>query len=53
MSEEHVVFLPGINMKTYRDYEEDLHGGVFDFVLKHGFGYEIFNFANIDERCYG
>ena len=53
MKEKRVVLLHGINMKSYRGYEEDLHGGAFDYVLKHGFGYEIFNFANVDGRCYG
>ena len=40
MSEERLVFLHGINMERYCGYEEDLHGGAFGFVRKHGFGYE-------------
>ena len=53
MSEERLVFLHGINMERYCGYEENLHGGAFGFVRKHGFGYEILNFADIGGRCYG
>ena len=53
MSDGRAVFLHGINMETYGGYEENLHAGGFEFVLKNGFGHEIFNFTNIDGRCYG
>ena len=53
MSEERTVFLHGVNMTEYRGYEENIYAGGFSFAEVNGFGYEVFNFSNVDGRCYG
>lgn len=51
--EQRTVFLHGINMAAYSGHEENIHAGGFKFARENGFGYEIFNFSEVDGRCYG
>lgn len=50
---QRLMFLHGINMAAYCGYEENIHAGGFEFAKEHGFGYEIFNFSDVNGRCYG
>ena len=40
-------------MTWYQGHEENIHAGSFDFAKMYGFGFEMYNFLNIDGRYYG
>ena len=48
-----VIFLHGINMASYCGHEENVHSGSFKTAREQGFGHEIYNFRNVNGRCYG
>jgi hypothetical protein len=48
-----MVLLHGIWMNAYRGWEENIYGPGFEFVKRMGWGGEIFNFVDVDGRCYG
>ncbi|MCC4243718.1 protein NO VEIN domain-containing protein [Stappia indica] len=43
----HVVWMPSYSG------EKDVHAGGFDYVIKFGYGHELFNFMQSDDFCYG
>ena len=53
MKNRPVVLLHGINMTSYMGYEDNIHAGGFKFARERGFGGEIYNFDEVDGRCYG
>ena len=47
-----IVFNNLTEMKEYRGLEENQSGGG-EFVEKHGWGHELFNFKEDNGHCYG
>jgi len=53
MSDERVVFLHCVNIADYDGYEPNIHAGGFKFARENGFGGEMYNFRNVNGRCFG
>ena len=53
MKSKPVVLLHGINMTSYMGHEDNIHAGGFKFARERGLGGEIYNFDEVDGRCYG